>query len=108
MNIITENVTKVLGEDVENYLREMEIGFSCIDEMYESFLDGDIEDVMLCMKDLQDAMHSLQKMLAKKERRDKLVALVDGFKSRGIQVDFVSRLINEEAASAGTLTAMSK
>lgn len=105
MNRITENVTKVMGEDVENYLREMEIGFSCIDEMHESLLDGDLEDVLLCMKDLQEAVNALQIMFAKKDRRDKLVALVDGFKSRGINVDFVSRLIKEEAASAGTLTA---
>lgn len=56
MNRIAENVTKVLGEDAEKYLREMEIGFSCIDEMHESFMDGDLEDVLLCMKDLQETV----------------------------------------------------
>lgn len=105
MNRIAENVTKVLGEDVENYLREMEIGLSCIEEMHDSLLDGDLEDVLLCMKDLQDAVQSLQIMFAKKERRDRLIALVNDLKSRGINVDFVRRMINEKAASAGTLTA---
>lgn len=105
MKRIAENVTKVLGEDVENYLREIEIGLSCIEEMEEAFLDGDFEDVLLCMKDLQDAVESLKIMFAKKERRDKLVELVDGFKSRGINVDLVSRVLNKEAASAATLTA---
>jgi len=94
-----------MGEDVENYLSEMEIGFSCIEEIHDSLRDGDLEDVLLCMKDLQDAVESLQVMFAKKERREKLTALVGDLKAKGIQIDFVSRLLKEEAASAGTLTA---
>ena len=105
MNKFSRNITKVMGEDVENYLREMEIGFSCIEEMHDSLRDGDLEDVILCMKDLHEAVESLQTMFAKKERRDKLTALVDDLKNKGIHIDFVSRLLKEEAASAGTLTA---
>ncbi|HHY72252.1 MAG TPA: hypothetical protein GX497_03325 [Bacillus bacterium] len=105
MKRIEKNVTKVLGEDVVNYFREMDVAISCIEEMKDSLLDGDLEDVFLCVKDLQEAVQLLQVMFVKKERRDKLIEVVNDLRSRGMKVDFVSRLKNEEAASAATLTA---
>lgn len=105
MNGISQNVTKVLAEDTEKFLREMEIGFSCIDEMHESLLDGDLDDVVLCIKDLQESVLAMKLLFERKERRDKLIALVADLKNRGINVDFVSQL-TKKAASAGTLTAI--
>lgn len=105
MNGIAENFTKVLPEDRGEFLREIDVSFSCIDEMHQSLLDGDLDDVVLCIKDLQESVLTMKMMFARKERRDRLIALVEDLKSRGIEVDLVSRL-TKKAASAGTLTAI--
>lgn len=103
MNEVTESYI-VLGYDYEKFLNQSNIGLSCLDDIHEAFVTGDMDQVKVVLDEFQQCVSQISQMVARKERREQLERVVAEFRSKGIAIDFVSRP-KENAASAGTLTA---
>ncbi|MBE2912689.1 hypothetical protein [Anoxybacillus flavithermus] len=65
----------------------------CIEYIQESLQNRDYETAKIEMSELRFLLDELQAIEQKKLRRAQLFEVVDDMRKRGIQIDFVSRML---------------